>query len=408
MSLSEARSLDDADPLARFRARFALPEGIVYLDGNSLGALPKETADRIAHVVRQEWGAGLIGSWNASDWIGAPQRVGTKIASIIGAHADEVIVTDSTSINLYKLLAAALMADHRRRVILTEEGNFPTDLYIAQGLASAHADVSVRTLPRDQIAVAAGPDTVVLLTHVHYKTGERFDMASVTKQVQSKGGLILWDLSHSAGAVELELDVDNVDLAVGCGYKYLNGGPGAPAFLYVARRHQALLQSPLSGWMGHATPFTFDDDYCPAPDMRRFLCGTPSILAIAALECGVDLFVEADMAMIASKSVSLCDRFIMWMESECAGLGVTLVTPRGGSTRGSHVSFAHPMGYPIMQALISNGVIGDFREPDVMRFGFAPLYTSYCDTWSAVRLLKQVLTEGSWDMPRFRERNQVT
>jgi kynureninase len=398
--------LDAEDPLAAFRGRFDLPEGVIYLDGNSLGALPSATPERLAEVTRQEWGQGLIRSWNTADWIGAPQRVGGKIARLIGAQADEVIVADSTSVNLYKLLSAGLAANPGRRVMLSEPGNFPTDLYIAQGLAAADPSISVRTLPRDEIAAAAGPDTLVMLTHVHYKTGQKFDMKAVTQAVQAKGGMILWDLSHSAGAVELELSAARVDLAVGCGYKYLNGGPGAPAFLYVAQRHQAALRSPLSGWMGHAAPFAFGDDYAPAPDLRRFLCGTPPILSLAALECGVDLFLEADMAAVAEKSRRLCDLFVAWIEEHCPGL--TLLTPRDAAARGSHVSLAHPNGYVVMQALIARGVIGDFREPDVMRFGFTPLYLGYADVWRAVQILKDILATRAWDDPRYAARAAVT
>jgi kynureninase len=398
--------LDAEDPLAAFRGRFELPEGVIYLDGNSLGALPSATPERLAQVTRQEWGQGLIRSWNTAGWIGAPQRVGGKIARLIGAEADEVIVADSTSVNLYKLLSAGLAASPGRRVILSEPGNFPTDLYIAQGIAAADPSVSVRTLPRDEIVAAAGPDTLVMLTHVHYKTGQKFDMLAVTQAVQAKGGMILWDLSHSAGAVALELSAAGVDLAVGCGYKYLNGGPGAPAFLYVAQRHQAALRSPLSGWMGHAAPFAFGDDYVPAPDLKRFLCGTPPILSLAALECGVDLFLEADMAAVAEKSQRLGDLFIAWVEAHCPGL--TLLTPRDAAARGSHVSFAHPNGYAVMQAMIARGVIGDFREPDAMRFGFAPLYIGYADVWRAVQILKDILETRAWDDPRHAARAAVT
>jgi kynureninase len=398
--------LDAEDPLAAFRDRFDLPQGVIYLDGNSLGALPSATPERLAEVTRQEWGQGLIRSWNTADWIGAPQRVGGKIARLIGAEADEVIVADSTSVNLFKLLSAGLAASPGRRVILSEPGNFPTDLYIAQGLAAADPSISVRALPRDEIVAAAGPDTLVMLTHVHYKTGQRFDMKAVTKAVQAKGGMILWDLSHSAGAVELELGAAGVDLAVGCGYKYLNGGPGAPAFLYVARRHQAALRSPLTGWMGHAAPFAFGDDYVPAPGLRRFLCGTPPILSLAALECGVDLFLEADMAAVAEKSRRQGDLFIAWVEEHCAGL--TLLTPRDAAARGSHVSFAHPNGYAVMQALIARGVIGDFREPDAMRFGFTPLYLGYADVWRAVQVLKDILATRAWEDPRHAARAAVT
>ncbi|MBU4433219.1 MAG: kynureninase [Alphaproteobacteria bacterium] len=406
--LQDAQRLDAEDPLAPFRDRFDLPPGVLYLDGNSLGALPSATPARLAEVMRQEWGQGLIRSWNTADWIGAPQRVGGKIARLIGAQADEVIVADSTSVNLFKLLSAGLTAAPGRRVILSETGNFPTDLYIAQGIAAMDPSVSVRALPRDEIIAAAGPETIVMLTHVHYKTGQRYDLRAVTQAVQARGGMILWDLSHSAGAVALELSAAGVDLAVGCGYKYLNGGPGAPAFLYVARRHQATLRSPLSGWMGHAAPFAFSDDYAPAPDLKRFLCGTPPILSLAALECGVDLFLEADMTAVTEKSQRLCDLFITWVEAHCAGHGLTLLTPRHPAARGSHVSFAHPDGYAVMQALIARGVIGDFRDPDAMRFGFTPLYLGYVDVWRAVQALKDILTSRAWDDPRYAARAAVT
>ncbi len=384
--------MDAQDALAAFRTRFALPDGIIYLDGNSLGALPRATPDHLARVLLEQWGQGLIRSWQAADWIGAPQRVGAKIARLVGAGEDEVIVADSTSVNIYKLLAAALAVTPCRNVILSEEGNFPTDLYIAQGLADARDAVAMRTLPRHALLDAADAHTIVLLTHIHYKTGERYDLAAVTAALQAKGALVVWDLAHSAGAVELGLNAAGVQLAVGCGYKYLNGGPGAPAFLYVARDLQPALASPLTGWMGHATPFGFSGGYEPADGIRRFLCGTPPILSLAALECGVDLMLEADQAELGRKSARLCDLFIACVEAECAGTGLTLLTPRVAAARGSHVSFAHPDGAAVMQALTARGVIGDFRDPDVMRFGMAPLYVGYEDVWRAAQALWGVLT----------------
>ncbi len=389
-SLQEARARDAQDSLASFRDRFALPEGVIYLDGNSLGALPKATPDYVARVLQEEWGQELIRSWQAAGWMDAPQRVGAKIARLIGAQDDEVIVADSTSVNLYKLLFAALAAAPRRRVILSEEGNFPTDLYIAQGLAAGPQDVVVRTLPRQDILAAAGAETIVLLTHVHYKTGERFDLASMTATLQAKGALVVWDLAHSTGAVGLDLNAAGVQLAVGCGYKYLNGGPGAPAFLYVARDLQPALVSPLTGWMGHATPFAFSAGYVPADGIRRFLCGTPPIVSLAALECGVDLALEADPAALARKSAGLCTFFIACVEAGCAGAGLTLLTPRAADARGSHVSFAHPHAQAVMEALIARGVIGDYRDPDVLRFGMTPLYVGYEDVWRAARVLRDV------------------
>ncbi len=405
-TLADCQVRDAADPLAPFRERFALPDGVIYLDGNSLGALPRATAARVAHTIEAEWGEGLIRSWNAADWIGAPQRVGAKIARLIGARDDEVLVADSTSVNLFKLLAAALDANPARRTILTEPGNFPTDLYIAQGLAARTPGLVVQTLPRAEIVAAADAATVVMLTHVHYKTGERFDMATVTREVTARGGIVIWDLSHSAGAIALDLAGAGAELAVGCGYKYLNGGPGAPAFLYVARHLQEKLRSPLTGWMGHAAPFAFGDDYAPAPGLVRFLCGTPPILALAALECGIDLFLETDMSALEAKGQALCDLFIELVEARCPG--VRLVTPRGSGARGSHVAFAHPNGYAVMQALIARGVIGDFREPDVIRFGMTPLYTRFADVWRAVDVLADVLVSEAWRDPAYATRSRVT
>ena len=406
--LQDALRLDAGDALAAFRGRFDLPDGIIYLDGNSLGAMPAAAADRVAQVMRAEWGQGLIRSWNAADWIGAPQRIGGKIARLIGACDDEVIVADSTSVNLHKLLSAALAAPPGRQIILAEQGGFPTDLYIAQGLAADRPSCVVRALPWAEIAAAADARTIVLLTHVHYKTGARHDLAAVTRAMQAKGAMVVWDLAHSAGALELDLNKAGAELAVGCGYKYLNGGPGAPAFLYVARHLQSALRSPLSGWMGHAAPFAFADDYAAAAGIEKFLCGTPPILGMAALECGVDMFLQADMAAVARKSAMLCDLFIAWAEAHCAGMGLTLLTPRAAAGRGSHVSFAHRGGYAVMQALIARGVIGDFRDPDVMRFGFAPLYVGYVDVWRAVQALREVLVTGEWEDSRFAVRAGVT
>ncbi|MEO6153832.1 MAG: kynureninase [Croceibacterium sp.] len=404
--LPDCEALDAADPLARFRDRFVLPEGVTYLDGNSLGALPRATSARLAAVVEQEWGEGLIRSWNAAGWIDAPHRVGAKIARLIGAAEDEVVVADSTSVNIYKLLCAALAADPRRTVLLTEPDNFPTDLYIAQGIAEACPGVTVRTLPRDAILDALGPSTVLLLTHVHYKSGARFDMAAVERRAAEVGAVVVWDLSHSAGGLQLDLAGDRAQLAAGCGYKYLNGGPGAPAFLYVARALQSQLISPLTGWMGHAAPFAFSDRYEPAAGLARFLCGTPPILGLAALECGVDIVLEAGIEALAHKGRALGDRFIAEVAACCPGL--ELASPRDATARGNHVSFRHPHGYEVAQALIARGVIGDFRDPDLVRFGFAPLYTRFADVRHAAQTLGEVLARELWREPRFAERASVT
>jgi len=409
LSLDDARALDAADPLKAFRGRFTLPEGVLYLDGNSLGALPKATGKRVAEAVTTEWGEGLIRSWNSHDWIGGPARVGGKIARLIGAASHEVVVADSTSVNLYKLIVAAVRQQAGRTTVLSEPGNFPTDLYVAQGAAELLAGTSLRVLPINQLIEAIDADTaLVMLTHVHYKSGAKHDMAAITRRAHEAGALVLWDLSHSAGAVEVDLNGADADLAVGCGYKYFNGGPGAPAFLFVAERHQASLRSPLTGWMGHAAPFAFDDDYQPAKGIDRFLCGTPSVLAMLALEVGLEQFDGTDMAAVSAKSQKLCSLFIDLVEDRCAGLGLTLATPRDPAGRGSHVSFAHADAYPIMQALIERGVIGDFRAPDIIRFGFTPLYVGFEDVWRAVQALREILTGGAWRADRFQTRSRVT
>jgi kynureninase len=407
--LVSIRALDQSDDLARFRERFDLPPGVIYLDGNSLGALPKQTPARIADVVAQEWGQGLIRSWNSADWIGAPARVGAKIARIVSAAADEVIVADSTSVNLFKLLMAGLADRPGRRVILSEPGNFPTDLYVAQGVGKIVEGVDLRTVPRQEIEAAIDEDVAILmLTHVHYKSGARFDMAALTSAAHAKGALVLWDLSHSVGAVPVDLTAAKADLAIGCGYKYLNGGPGAPAFLFVAARHQARLASPLSGWMGHAAPFAFGDAYQPAEGLRRFLCGTPPILGLAGLESGVDLFLEADIPALFAKSQAMCTLMIDLVAARCEGLGLQLATPEAAGLRGSHVSFRHDQAYAVMQALIERGVIGDFRDPDILRFGVTPLYLRYEDIWDAVENLRDVLNSGVFRQKKYATRAAVT
>lgn len=407
---ADAATLDAADPLAPFRARFALPEGVTYLDGNSLGALPRDTAARVAQVVTDEWGQGLIRSWNSADWIGAPARVGAKIARLIGANANEVVAADSTSVNLYKLIVAALNAQPGRHTILSEPGNFPTDLYmIESAIRTLGGRHRLELASRDEIASRIGRDTaLVLLTHVHYKTAEVHDMAQLTAAAQAQGALALWDLSHSAGALPVDLNGCNVDLAVGCGYKFLNGGPGAPAYVFIAARHHETLMSPLGGWMGHARPFEFVDQYEAGNGMSRFLCGTPPVLGFAALEVGVNLHLEASMTDIGAKSQALAALFIRAVASSCAEFGVSLVGPQPGAPRGSHVSFAHAEGYAIMQALIARGVIGDFRAPDIMRFGLTPLYVSFGDVVQAAHALHDVLSREVWRDPAYSVRNAVT
>ncbi|HEX8486621.1 kynureninase [Sphingomonas sp.] len=407
MTRDEARARDAADPLRGLRDRFALPEGTIYLDGNSLGALPKTTPARLTQVIEEQWGRDLIAGWNAHGWIDAAARVGARIAPLVGARPREVLVADSTSVNLFKLLAAACTARPDRATILSEPGNFPTDLYMAQGVAGMMVGRRVKTVAFDSLVQAIDDDVaVVLLTHVHYKSGAKRDMAAITAAAHAEGALMLWDLSHSAGAVAVDLNRCGVDLAVGCGYKYLNGGPGAPAFLYVAQALQEVLHSPLSGWMGHAAPFDFGDDYAPAPGIARFQCGTPPILGIAALEEGVAQMEGVDMPALFAKGQALCDLYIALVEERCDGFA--LASPRDAAWRGSHVSFAHPHAYAICQALIARRVIGDFRAPDVLRMGFAPLYTGFEDVWCAVDMLAAVMEARAWDDPAYRVRAAVT
>ncbi len=400
--------MDGADPLAHARARFILPENPIYLDGNSLGALPANAPAALERLIVREWGGDLVSSWNAHDWIGMPARIGARIAPLIGADDDEVIVADSTSVNLFKLAGAAIRHMAPRRVIVSERGNFPTDLYVLQGLERLLGGVvELRMVERENIRDSVNAETaLVVLTHIHYKTGAIHDMLALSEAAHDAGALVLWDLSHSAGAVELFLNRDHVDLAIGCGYKYLNGGPGAPAFLYVARRHQEALQQPLSGWMGHAAPFEFGDDYRPAGGILRQLCGTPPILSMAALAEGVATFDGIAMRDIREKSKALGDLFLALAERRCPGFEIAC--PRNAEERGSQVALRHPHGDAIMRALIDRGVIGDFRAPDVLRFGLAPLYTRYVDIWDAIDRLCVVMREGAWRDQRFRIRGTVT
>ena len=406
LSLAAARAADAADPLRHCRQRFDLPEGIIYLDGNSLGPLPNGVAAKVDAVVREEWGRELIRSWNSRDWITAPQRVGAMIAPLIGARPNEVIVCDSTTVNLFKLVTAAADLSPDRPELLTEAGNFRTDLYVAEGAAEMQGR-RLRTVARDAVEAAIGADTnLLLLTHVHYKSGARFDMAALTARAMAAGAITLWDLSHSTGAVPLALNADGVELAVGCGYKYLNGGPGAPAFLYVAEHLQDRLLPALRGWMGHANPFAFADDYEPAPGLARFLVGTPPILGIAALEAALQAYRDVSMDDLWSKSVALFDAFHALMDERCPEF--TCVTPTDPAARGSHISFAHPHTFEICQALIAEGVIGDFRSPDVLRLGLTPLYLGFEDIWRAVDILAGIMAEERWRDPAFAVRGKVT
>ncbi|MBG6084655.1 kynureninase [Zhihengliuella flava] len=409
---------DAANPLATFRDRFALPENTIYLDGNSLGARPKGSAERAAAVVEQEWGEGLIRSWNTAGWFDLPRTLGDKIARLIGSGENECVVTDTTTLNLFKALASALRIQQQerpgRRVILTERDNFPTDIYIAEGLAdflnSVGGDYEVRLIDEELTLEEALDDdvAVVALSHVNYRTGAMWDMAAVTASAHDAGALAIWDLAHSAGAVEVDLRGADADYAVGCTYKYLNGGPGAPAFIWVHERHQARFWQPLSGWWSHTSPFAMADAYAPANDIRRFMCGTQPVTSLAMVENGVDLALEADMATVRAVSLELTDLFIRLVRERCGDHPLTLITPEEHGRRGSHASFRHPEGYAVMSALIARGVIGDYREPEVLRFGVTPLYVGFADVYDAVEELRDVLDTRAWDAAEFTVRNAVT
>jgi kynureninase len=406
VTLEDAQQLDEADPLAFARARFSLPHGLTYLDGNSLGALPKAAPDALAQAQRQ-WGDDLIASWNKHGWIDWPTTIAAKLAPIVGAKARELLIADSTSVCLFKLLAAAARARPGRRKIVTQEASFPTDLYVAQGLCDM-LGLQLEEVPPAKVVEAIDQQTaVVSLTHVDYKSAAIYDMRGVNEAAHAAGALVVWDLCHSAGAIQVDLDGTSSDLAVGCGYKYLNGGPGAPAFIYVAERLQSDLRNPLQGWMGHAEPFSFVDDYRPAAGILNFLTGTPSILAMAALDAGLGTFDGIAMGDVEAKSRKLSQLFVEEVEARCGG-EVQLASPRDSARRGSHVVFAHPEGYAVMQALIARGVIGDFRAPDLMRFGFTPLYTRYSEVVRAAEILAEILSSHEWDQPRFKERAKVT
>ena len=410
-------ALDAGDPLASMRAQFYLPEGLIYLDGNSLGPLPLLAARKLGATVTDGWGARLIGGWNEEGWMAMPTRVGDKIARLVGAAAGEVVCADSTSVNLFKVLAAALAMRPERRVILSERGNFPTDLYIAQGLvALLDRGHELRLVDRADLPAAIDDSVAVtLLTQVDYRDGSRLDIAALTRAAHAAGALAIWDLAHSAGAFPVDLNGAQADFAVGCGYKYLNGGPGANAFLFVAERHQADFRQPLSGWIGHARPFDFVTAYEPAAGIARNLCGTPNVLTLTATECGVDTVLAAEpfggLEALALKAATLIDIFVATVEHEARDHGLRLMTPRAHAARGNQASFALDDGgaaYAVVQALIARGVVGDFRAPDIMRFGFAPLYLRHVDAFDAARHLAEVMSSGEWRQQRFMTRKAVT
>jgi kynureninase len=419
MTRDQAAALDAADPLAPLRAQFDLPDEVIYLDGNSLGVLPRATAARVQAVVKEEWGVGLIRSWNQARWMDLPGRIGDKIARLIGAGPGEVVTADSTSVNLFKVLSAALTLVDRdsmggvpaRKVILSERSNFPTDLYIAEALARERGFELQLAEPEELQGLLNERTAVLMLTHVNYRTGRMHDMAVLTQAAHAAGALTIWDLAHSAGAVPVDLRGAKADFAIGCGYKYLNGGPGAPAFVWVAPQHVDRFWQPLAGWIGHAAPFEFTPGYRPAAGISRYLCGTPAVLSLAALECGVDTLLAAEalggMAALRKKSLSLTRQFAQQVQARCPEL--SLESPPDDTLRGSQVCFAHPsMAYPMVQALIARGVIGDFRAPDILRFGFTPLYLRHVDVWDAAEHLRQVLDSGEWQRPEFNQRQVVT
>lgn len=407
--------LDEQDPLAPLRQQFSLPEGVIYLDGNSLGARPVAAAERARQVTEQEWGEGLIRSWNTAGWRDLSQRLGDRLAPLIGAGAGEVVITDTTSINLFKVLSAALQVQAGRaplrRVIVSESSNFPTDLYIVEGLTQLlQQGYSLRLVDSpEQLPAAIDQDTaVVLLTHVNYKTGYMHDMQATTGLIHEAGALSIWDLAHSAGAVPVDLGRSGADYAIGCTYKYLNGGPGSQAFAWVAPALCDLVTQPLSGWFGHARQFDMATRYEPSSGIARYLCGTQPITSLAMVECGLEVFERTDMQSLRRKSLALTDLFIELVEQRCAGHELKLVTPREHAKRGSHVSFEHPEGYAVIQALIARGVIGDYREPRIMRFGFTPLYTRFSEVWDAVQILGEILDQKTWAQAQFQVRHSVT
>ena len=412
---SHCQALDAQDPLAPLRQQFALPDGVIYLDGNSLGARPVASLARAQQVIAEEWGNGLIRSWNSAGWADLSQRLGNRLAPLIGARDGEVVITDTTSINLFKVLSAALSVQRlrqpNRKVIVSEASNFPTDLYIAEGLTELlQQGYSLRLVNSpDELPQAIDQDVaVVMLTHVNYKTGYMYDMQALTALSHECGALSIWDLAHSAGAVPIDLHQAEADYAIGCTYKYLNGGPGSQAFVWVKPQLVDVVRQPLSGWFGHTRQFAMESAYAPSAGIARYLCGTQPITSLAMVECGLEIFAQTDMASLRSKSLALTDLFVALVEERCAAHGLELITPREHAKRGSHVSFEHPEGYAVIQALIARGVIGDYREPRIMRFGFTPLYTSFTEVFDAVEILGEILDKRTWDQPQFKVRNSVT
>ncbi|MSP47881.1 MAG: kynureninase [Alphaproteobacteria bacterium] len=407
---TDCERLDREDPLRAFRDRFRLPEGLIYLDGNSLGALPKAAATRVAKTLDVEWGEHLVGGWLKDGWMALSEKLGDKIAKLIGADDGEVIVVDTTSVNIHKVLAAALLMRPERRTLLTDSGNFPTDVYMAQGLAEfLERQHRVKVVGEDEVEAAIDEDTaVVFCTQINYRTGRLHDMARITAAAHAKGALAIWDVAHTAGCVPIELNKIQADFAVGCGYKYLNGGPGAPGFVFAPKRHHDKVRQPLTGWLGHANPFEFGLDYRPAPGILQWRCSSPPILGMVAMEAGIDDLIEAGIEPVRAKSLALTGLLMRLVDERLAGHGFTPATPRAPERRGSQMAFHHKNGWPIMQALIARKVIGDFREPDIVRFGIAAPYVRFVDIWDAVEHLRDVMASGAWKKPEYQVKKWVT
>ena len=408
---SDCLALDRADPLSHCRERFSLPDDLIYFDGNSLGPMPRQVMGRVESTVKEEWGRGLIGSWNDAHWFDLPQILGDRLGKMLGANVGQVVVCDSTSINLFKCIQGALNINSRRSIVLAQSDNFPTDLYILEGIKKhCNRSIDIKLMPAGSEVMDYLTDdiAVVLLSHINYRTGSLLNLEEITAACASKGIMVVWDLCHSAGVVPIELDRAGVDFAVGCGYKFLNGGPGAPSFLYVASRHIGQAQQPLSGWWGHIQPFAFDSEYSPDPGIKRYLCGTQPIISMQAMSSGLETFNGVDIAVAREKSMALTQLFIDLLQQECEGMGIETACAEDAEARGSQVSFSFEYAYELMQALIEQGVVGDFRAPNIMRFGLAPLFNQYIEVWSAVQKIKQCTLDQVWLDGKYAHRKAVT
>ena len=411
IKLEDLKYLDKQDPLSRYREEFFLPKNTIYFDGNSLGPVPTKTIKNLNKTINEEWGKDLINSWNKANWINLPQALGDKIAPLLGAKSGEVVVVDSTSLNLFKVLTSALRLNKNRKKVVSESTNFPSDLYILEGVNGMLNNHYECQLIDDDINFEKYIDSstaVVMLSHINYKTGRISDMKKITDYAHQQGALVVWDLSHSVGVIPMDLHNIGVDFAVGCTYKHLNGGPGAPGFLYVHSDLIAIVSQPLSGWLGHSDPFAFETKYTPANNINKFICGTPSILSYKAVESALDIFDEISLEQVREKSIQLSELFIKLIQQECGDFGFELFSPIDAALRGSQISYKHENAYPIMQSLISRGIIGDYREPNILRFGISPLYMRHEDVWSAIICLKNIMQSNEWDSSNFKIRNYVT